>query len=406
MAKNAKSSQTSKTAKNEKVNASDMKQVINAASAVAAPAGAGLTAGGAGGRKSAVAAAPAGIKKSFAPDVMDKKEAANAVTAASAAVGAGRATSHDVNITLSAGVASVASVGAGRASAVASAVMDEKELKIIEFRQRVARCWAAPEWSGAAALRSVLAGAGLSEDQINAAVAAAGRKSGEDLTAPTPTLSEVVGVLAADYSKEFETLCGCAVPSAGDVRIYSYSSLSLSTITADSKVNDYVIFSAVPAGLSASSLVAAVLSVRVLVDVQKRIKAAAAAARADLFTAAAGVARMALKLGVSADVISRYMGLKMSVVGASDEKEVNRLQKNYKSCFASLRAIENNIVLAAPAGAFGAIADGCGGWCFPASLPTSAPAKVRKLWAKRVRVLSSMNTLQSLLSAAGVAVAA
>ena len=351
MTTKVKGSTTSKARKN-RVNSA----TINVASInVAAPAGAGVTAGG---------AAPASVLP---------------------AVGGGAPAKVRNNFT----------------SQLSAAVVREDDVKLLAFRSKIASNWAAPEWSGAAALRASLAAIGtLSEEQINAAVAAAGRKSGECLDAVTPTINEVCEYIRTNYGKEFQSLCGCAVPAASAVRCYSYSPLSVSTITADSDINDYLTVSAVPAGASASAVVAAVLSVRVLVDIRRRIAAARAAARNELKDAAAALVRRAGRLGVSSAVLGRYLRLLAVAVPAADNKERARLANNLSRCWASLRNIENNIVLSAPAGLFGAaapVADDLGGWCFPASLPASAPAKVRKLWAKRVRLLSSVSTLETLL---------
>lgn len=345
----------------------------------------------------AVVSAAAGVVSAPAGAGVGASGASPSIGIASAVLGGGVAGHVGAGVI---GVAAPAKVRQSSADQLQAATIRENEdLKVVDLRQRIAAVWAAPEWSGAAALRASLVAIGtLSEEQITAAVSAAARKSGEDLNAITPTIDAVCEHINANFAKEFKTVCGCAVPAAGAVRLYSYTNLSLATITADSEISDYVITSGVPAGLSASGLVSVVMSVRVLVDVKKRIAAARAAARADLFAAAAGVARMALRLGVSSDVIGRYMGLKMSAVAVADESEVKRLRKNLRACWASLRACENDIVLAAPAGAFGAIEDLHGGWCFPASLPASAPAKVRKLWAKRVRLLSDICTLSALLS--------
>lgn len=324
--------------------------------------------------------------------------AAAAAVGASALAGAG-VTAGGASAALSAGSAGggvrSASAGVGAAAQIDNAViMESADIKVIELRQKIAANWAAPEWSGAAALRAVLSGAGLTGEQINAAVAAAGRKSGEDLTATTPTLSEVCEYISTNFASEFKAVCGCAVPAASAVRLYSYSNLSVSTIAADSDINDYLITSAVPAGLSASGLVAVVLSCRVRADLLKRFAAARAAARADLFSSAEAVARRALRLGVSAAVLGRYMSLKMAAVPAADDKELKRLQKNLTSCWDSCKRIEVELI---NAGAVGGI-EIDGGFVFPASLPASASAKVRKLWAKRVRVLSSIDTLNALIA--------
>lgn len=351
------------------------------------------------------AASVAGVKMSAAADVLTKenKEALNAVTAAAVA----GASYHAVSVAVGAGLAAPAAVPAGRASGVASAVMDETEIKVIELRAKIAANWSAPEWSGAAALRALLASSGLSADQIEAAVSGAARKSGEDLTAVCPSVSEVCDYISANYSKEFKTLCGCSVPAASAVRVYSYSNLSVSTITADSDINDYLISTAVPSGLSASGVVSAVMSVRVLVDIKRRFAAARAAARNDFKNMMSSAARRALRLGVSPAVAARYFSMLLNAVPAADASEEKRLRNNLSRCWASLRACEVSLVMA---GAVGAMDDNNGGFCFPAAglaavLPSGASAgvavkcaKIRKLWAKRVRLLSDIDTLNMLLS--------
>lgn len=324
------------------------------------------------------------------------KKVTNKINAAAAAVAAGVPTSHDLAVSLAAGAASLAAVPAGRANDVA--LLMEEDVAYMDLRKRISAHWAAREWSGAAALRASLAAIGtLNEEQILAAVAAAGRKSGEDLGAVTPSLEEVVDYIRTNFAAEFKKVCGCAVPAAAAVRVFSPSALSVGTITADSNINDYFTASAVPAGASASSLVGAVMSVRVLVDIKRRFAAARAAARSNFRNNMAEAARAAGRLGVPAAVAARYFSMLLTAVPAADNKERARLEKNLRGCWAAVRKIENSIVLAAPAGAFGAIEDNEGGWCFPAALPASAPAKVRKLWAKRARVLSSIDTLNALL---------
>lgn len=313
------------------------------------------------------------------------------------------AASHSVAVAVSAGAAAVPAVPAGRVSGVVSEIMENSDIKVINLRSSIAANWAAPEWSGAAALRASLVAIGtLSEDQINAAVAAAGRKSGECLEAVTPSINEVCEYINTNFANEFKAVCGCACPAGNDARLYTPSSLSLSTITANSVLSDYVITSAIPSGLSASGIVAAVMSVRFLVDVRRRFAAARAAARNEFRSCMAGAARRALALGVSPAVASRYFAHLLNAVPIADDNDKKRLTKNLSGCWASLRRIENNIVLA---GGRGALADGCGGWVFPAAgvaavVPVSGvgAAKVRKLWSKRVRVLSSIDTLNGLLA--------
>jgi hypothetical protein len=344
----------------------------------------------------------ANTRKNGAKSSKSSKSAANVAGVVSSAVAAavgGAGTSHETAVAVASGVASPAVVPAGRASDV-SALMDN-DLKVIELRSKIAAKWAAGRFEDSPEYIAVSAAvAGLDNDlrdrAINGARLAwlARPENAEKKT----TLAAVCEHINQHYSKEFRQICGCAVPAAASVRVYSYSYLSVSTITADSDINDYLVSTAVPAGLSASGLVAAVMSVRVLADVKRRFAAARAAARNEFRNSMAAAARRAGRLGVPAAVAARYFNFLLSAVPAADASEEKRLRKNLASCWASLRTLENEIVLAAPAGAFGAIEDTKGGWCFPASLPASAPAKCRKLWAKRVRLLSSIDTLNGLLS--------
>lgn len=334
----------------------------------------------------------------------------SAVAAVTAAAVAGSATSSERARAINAGLVSAAAVPAGRGSAVASAVMDETEVKLIDLRTKIASRWTAPKFEDSeeytimsAALAAVPAD--LREKSLNGARLA--WLARPENAASIPSVSEVCEHINANFASEFKTLCGCSCPAASAVRVYSYTNLSVSTITADSDINDYVFCSAVPAGLSASGVVAAVMSVRVLVDIKRRFAAARAAARNDFRVCMASAARRAGRLGVSPAVAARYFSYLLNAVPAADASEEKKLRKNLAGCWVALRRIENSIVLA---GGRGALADGCGGWCFPAAglsavLPVGASAssavrasKVRKLWAKRVRVLSSICTLEALLA--------
>lgn len=337
-------------------------------------------------------------KKSVSKSVKNAAVAAGVSSASVAAVTAAAvagSSSSAVSRAVGAGLAVPAAVPAGRASAVAD--MMDQEMKLQEFKSRVASHWAAPEWSGAAALRELLSASGLSADQIAAAVAAAGRKSGENLDAVCPSVADVCEYISSNFANEFRQLCGCGVPAASAVAVYSYTDLSVATITVNSNINDYFTAAAVPAGASASAVVSAVCSVRVLVDLKRRFAAARAAARNNFKDCMSLAARRALGLGLSAAVAARYFSMLLSAVPAADDREEKRLRKNLASCRAALAALDVRILVAVPAVSD---IDTSGVFFVPAGavLPASAPAKVRKLWAKRVRLLSSISTLETLLA--------
>jgi len=320
----------------------------------------------------------------------------SAVAAVAAAAVAVSATSSERAKAIDAGLAAPAAVAAGRASAVASAVLDE-DVKISAFRQKVASRWASPLFELSDEFNAVSSAvAGLPADMQEKMLLGARRAwaARPENAATTATVADVCDELRANYAKEFKTLCGCAVPAAEDVRIFSRSSLNLSTITAESDINDYLTVSAVSPDLSPSALVAAVMSIRHKVTVTRARAAAVAGARSELFAAVENCARMALRLGVGADVLARYMSLKMAAVPASNAVELARLRRNLSNVWAACKRLEADLVLAGCAG--GIEIDG--GFVFPASLPASCPAKVRKLWEKRKKYLSSIRTLEGLIA--------
>ena len=365
-----KSSHTSKSAKSSKVSAKDLAHVVNAAAA-SAPAGAGVGSGASAPAASPITSGGASISNKVG------KESFNDRLAASLAMG--------------------------------------EDFKVSDLRQRIASNWAAPAFTLSAEyaqLTAALAGVpnDIRERAINGARLA--WLARPENAATVPAVGELIDYINANFSKEFKAVCGCAVPAASAVRVYSYTDLSVSTITADSNINDYLRSTAVPAGLSCSGLVSAVMTCRIAADIKRRLAASRAAARNDFKSYMAGAVRRSQRLGISAAVAARYFSMLLGFVPAADDRDVKKLRKNLSACWAALRTCENNIILAAPAGFWGAAApipDNEGGFCFPASLPavpaagaaSTGVAKVRKLWAKRVGLLSSISTLNGLLRAAG-----
>lgn len=331
-----------------------------------------------------------------------------AVAAITAAAVAGSASSSDRAKAINAGLASAAAVAGVRSSAVA-AVIDE-DPKVIELRQEIASNWSAPCFEDSEDYKTLSAAlAAVPENLRNMTIEGAKKKwlSLPENQAQNPSVCEVVDYIRSNFSKEFKNVVGCACPPADMVRVYSYSNMSVSTIAEDSDIMDYFYSSPLPAGASASAIVSAVMSIRVLMDIKSRRAAAAAAARSVFKEGMCSAARRARRLGISSAVAARYFSYLLNAVPAADDSEKRKLNSNLSRCWVALRACENRIVLA---GGRGALADGCGGWCFPAAglaavLPAGASAssavaaaKVRKLWSKRVRLLSSINTLEMLLS--------
>lgn len=329
---------------------------------------------------------------------------AGVVSSAVASAVAGSATSHETAVAVASGAAAPASVPAGRASDVAG-VMDVNEIKVIELRQKISAHFAAPEWSGAAAVRAALAAAGveMSSEMIEAAVAAAARKSGVDLSPLPCSVARVLAVIRSYYKKEFESVCGCSFETIrayyreNGGRAVSFSSLlPASLVSADSLEQDFIGCSAVPAGASASAVAASVLSFRAVASFRAALAAAVASARSNYFAALAAAFRAGAKLGYSVKEMQLHIEETSVSVSASDRSDEKRLTRSLSRSLVSLAALDARIMVLCPAVAD---IDTSGAFFIPASasLPASAPAKVRKMWAKRARLLSAAATLRALL---------
>lgn len=280
-----------------------------------------------------------------------------------------------------------------------SVKMENEDIKVIELRTKIASKWTAPKFENSTDYAAVAAAvASLPQDLKERAINGARLAwlARPENAALTPTINEVIEEINTNYAKEFAAVCGCSCPAASAARLFSFTSLSVTTINADSNINDYVYSASIPSGLSASGLVGALMTVRHLVSIKRAIAAAVAAARCDLFNAAENVARRALRLGVTADVLTRYMSLKMQAVSINDNKDINRLRRNLVGCSASLAALDHSIMYRC-VGVTDIDTSGDFFISTSATLPASASAKVRKLWAKRVKVLSSIATIRGLI---------
>lgn len=277
--------------------------------------------------------------------------------------------------------------------------MENTDIKLVELRTRIASRWAAPRFEDSSDYTAVVAAvAALPTDIKDRAINGARLAwlARPENAATACTLSDVINEITSNYGSEFAAACGCPCPSVEDARLFSLTALSVTTITADSNINDYINTRPIPAGLSAAAMVAAVMSIRHIVAIKSAIRAAVAAARCDLFNAAEMVARKALRLGVNMDVLTRYMGIKMAAVNVADEKEIKRLSRNLERCTRDLAAVSAAVVVRCIAVSD---VDTSGDFIINrgATLPKSASAKVRKLWAKRANLLSSVDTLNSLI---------
>lgn len=344
------------------------------------------------------------MKKSIKSSATSSKSGVKSVvnSAVSAAV-SGSGSSHDVAVAVASGAAAPAAVEGLRSSAVV-AVMDS-DIKLIELRQKISSHFAAPEWSGAAAVRAALAAAGveMSDEMINAAVSAAARKSGVDLSPRYCSVSRVLAVIRRYYLREFENLCGCPF---GWVRDYYKTNvggvfawrLSSTLIQPNSDVNDFISVSSLGVDSSVSAVVSAVLSIRHLYAFNVGLAAACNTARADFFDSLSTAFRSGRKLGISVADMCRYLQECESTINDTDKKEMERLTKNLERTNKQLRGVDASIILSCVAATD---VDTSGDFVVCSSLPAvGVPAVTRRLWAKRVRLLSAVDTLRRLIEMA------
>jgi len=201
-----------------KVNANELQNVVNAGAAVAAPAGVGVTAGGAG--RGSVLPAVGSIYNKVRQSSDDQINAA-----------------------------------------VARECWDYAKLK-----SALCGCFAAPEWSGAAAVRAALAGVpGMTLEMIEGAVMAAARRSGVDLTPPVCRIGDVLALIHGRYSGAWSAVVGCPADelTADVCKVYNAEGVVLSDIdlsgTACQIITDVLSYRYVVAARRAAAWSAAIL---------------------------------------------------------------------------------------------------------------------------------------------------
>ena len=361
MTTNVKSSATSRKGRSNRVNSAS----VNVASvSISAPAGAGSTAGGVAPISSG-AAVPAAHKSA--------KENTNDKLAAALALGGG-----------------------------------VDDVKVVALRSAIASHFSTPEWSGAAAVRAALAGLGLNDEQVNAAVAAAARKSGVDLSAPAVSVARVLTVIRRYYRREFEQVCGCSFATAinfyrsaclpaGSAGFSWSLSLPLSLVVAGSAAADFVSTVSLPAGSSAAAVIAGVLSFRNYVAFRRSLAVAMSGARRDIINRLELVVRDAQRLGLTSDWLAGVTSSLWSSVPAADDVETRRMLRSLGTQQKRLNSFNYRLMCACPAVCE---VDTSGDFFVPASavLPAGAGRAAGRLFAGRARVLSNIATLRGLLA--------
>lgn len=175
----AKVSATKKSAKNVKVNANGLQGVVNAAgAAVGAPSGAGVTAGGSG----------AGLTSPAVGDRQPNRARQN-----------------------------------GNSQTDAAVVRESWDYA--KFKSALCRCFDAPEWSGAAAVRAALSGVeGMTAEMIEGAVLAAAKKSNVDLSPLPCSVSDVLALVRVRgrFAAAWSAVVGCSIDEVNDTELKVY----------------------------------------------------------------------------------------------------------------------------------------------------------------------------------------
>lgn len=135
-----------------------------------------------------------------------------------------------------------------------------------KLKSALCGCFAAPEWSGAAAVRAALAGVpGMTSEMIEGAVLAAARRSGVDLTPPVCRISDVLALIRGRYAAAWSAVVGCSADelTADVCKVYSADGVALSDIdlsgTACQIITDVLSYRYVVAARRAAAWSAAIM---------------------------------------------------------------------------------------------------------------------------------------------------
>lgn len=279
-----------------------------------------------------------------------------------------------------------------------------EDLKIKDLAKKIQNEFAPIETAAVLAVKNSLGAlldAGvISADAYQAAINAAAKKSGQiDRVCSLP---RVLAIIRRNYRNEFETVCACSFDSlvnyyrqnGGKLATFS-PSLSLSLVNSASDINDFVHIEPIEDNASVASVVSAVLSFRHYYKYQAAKENSISEEKNAFNNALADVYRMGVRLGLDLDEIRMKLEEISLTTEKTDANDRARLKKNLEKSWTSLKSLEASLVLAGCPGYI----EIDGGFVFSSSLPASCPAKVRRLWAKRERKLSSIRTLDALLDA-------
>jgi len=234
-----------------------------------------------------------------------------------------------------------------------SVIMESiNENSVRDLAAKIVSFFSAPEWSEYQTTLDTLRATfpNWNDEQINAAVRAAAKNSGVDLTAPACSVARVLVVIRNNFLKEFVSLVGMSFNAVRDhirkngVNTYSWR-LSCGAVLPNSDINDFVLSESLTPDFSPSALVSALLSLRTVADFNRRLSAARSDARSDFRSNLASAIRYALQLGLNdADIQEEINDIKY-YVSAVDSSARKRLTNNRDSAINTINECNNTILL-------------------------------------------------------------
>jgi len=262
--------------------------------------------------------------------------------------------------------APVVGVGSSSASSIRAKRMDERaklensmrfegfklSCGVRDFSAKLGGFFAVPEWSEKEDTENKIRATfpDWSDDMVNAAVNAAAKKAGLDLSAPAVSVGRVLAVVRREgLIPELVSLVGMSFAkirehiAAHGLNNYSFR-LGVGAIRSNSNINDFVDVVPVASGSSASAVIGALLSLANFVDFNKRLSAAKSSDRSDYSQFISLAVRLGKRLGYDIDRVLSDIRYDFDTCSTSDYKERKQLQKNLASATATINDC-NDLIL-------------------------------------------------------------
>lgn len=263
---------------------------------------------------------------------------------------------------------SSAPVGVGSSSATSARAkrMDERSklenaikfesfsavLGVRDLSTKLGSFFAVPEWSEKEDTEKKirLTFPDWSKEMVNAAVNAAAKKAGLDLSAPSVSVARVLAVIRREnLVKDFVSLVGMSFNNVRkhikDHGLNDYAwRLGVGAIRSNSDINDFLTVAPVASGSSASAVIGALLSLCVFSDYKKRVSAAVASDRSDYLQFVSLAVRLGKRLGFDKDRVISDVSYDYNTCTSTDNKQRAQLRKNLASAIEKINSY-NDLIL-------------------------------------------------------------